>query len=66
MRVLNISSDLLLEIHDDGVIRLVSHGMMSDRDPDCAGAVVIYQHELDSLIAALISAKEQNDHHHRC
>ncbi len=59
MRILWVSPDLTLEVHDDGVIRLVSRGMAGDRDPDCAGVVVIYRDEVDPLIAALLALREE-------
>lgn len=54
MRVLQVSPDLSLEIHDDGLVRLVSRDVARDRDLDCAGAVVIHAAEVDPLIAALM------------
>lgn len=59
MRILQVSPDLILEIHDDGVVRLVSQDMARDRDPDCAGVVVIYRNEVDSLVAALMKVQEE-------
>lgn len=58
MRILQVSADLLLEVHADGVVRLVSRDMARDRDPDCAGVVVIYACELDPLIAALMEIQQ--------
>lgn len=57
MRVLQVSPDLSLEIHDDGLVRLVSRDVARDREPDCAGVVVIYSSEVDPLIAALMEAQ---------
>jgi len=57
MRLLQVSTDLWMELGDDGVVRVVSRAMQGDRDPDCAGVVVVYQDEIDSLVAALLEAK---------
>lgn len=57
MRVLQVSPDLSLEIHDDGLVRLVSRDVARDRDPDGAGVVVIDSSEVDSLIAALMEVQ---------
>jgi hypothetical protein len=66
MRFFQISTDLWMELGDDGVVRVVSRSMQNDRDPDCAGVVVIYQNEIDAVIAALLEAVSElgNDRNH--
>jgi len=61
MRLFQISTDLWMELGDDGVVRVVSRAMQSDRDPDCAGVVVVYQDEIDPLVAALLEARSKRE-----
>ncbi len=61
MRILQISDDLTLRIDDDGVMHLTSHALKCDCHLECVGTVVIYQDEVDALIAALIKSKPEKE-----